>query len=244
MGEPADGVDSPVTPRLVTVAHGTRKTPANAVAVRTTALAAQRMGIGAVTAYVELSTPLLGDVLAATAQPTVVLPMLLSTGYHLRHDLPRALEASAGPALLGRSLGPHALLARAQVSRLREAGAVPGSPLVMVAAGSSDELATRDLERAAQLLAHAWGASVRVATLSGRGERPEDVVRRGDCVSRYLLAGGFFADRLTRVARDAGAHAVAEVIGSHPDVVELVCRRTRALLAARVPGSERPVLAG
>ena len=221
-----------LTPRLVTVAHGTRKRPANAVAEQTTRLAAQRLGLEAVTSYVELCGPLLADVLAASTRPTVVLPMLLSTGFHLRQDLPKALSGSAGPAVLGRSLGPHALLASAQVDRLRMAGGEPGRPLVMVAAGSSDQQATHDLDRAAHLLGRAWGAPVRVATLSGRGRRVEDVVRPGDCVSPYLLAGGHFADRLTSSARERGAVAVADVIGSHPNVVDLVCRRIRALLRA------------
>lgn len=222
--------------RLVTVAHGTRTASGNLVAAEITRLAAQRLEVEAVTSYVELCDPLLADVLAASQRPTVVLPMLLSTGFHLRQDLPAAVAGSGGPAVLGRSLGPHALLAEAQVDRLERAGAERGRPLVMVAAGSSDALADRDLTRAAHLLGRAWGAPVRVATLSGRGERPEDVISTGDCVSPYLLAGGRFADRLVETALASGASHVGGVIESHPAVVELVCRRTRALLAAN-PGA-------
>jgi len=221
------------TTRLVTVAHGTRKRAANATAVETTRRAAQRLGVEAVTSYVELCEPLLVDVLAASDRPSVVVPLLLSTGYHLRQDLPAA--AAGRRAVVGRSLGPHALLAEAQVDRLLEAGAERGRPLVMVAAGSSDPLATRDLERAAHLLGREWGAPVRIATLSGLGERPEAVVRPGDCVSPYLLAGGFFADRAARVAREAGAVTVAEVVGTHDAVVDLLCRRVSALLRADLP---------
>lgn len=217
--------------RLVTVAHGTRKATGNRVAVEITRLAAARLGIEAVTSYVELCDPLLTEVLATSATPTVVLPLLLSTGFHLRQDLPAAVAGAGGPVVLGRSLGPHALLADAQVDQLHRVGATPGSPLVMVAAGSSDALATRDLDRAAELLGRAWGGPVRLATLSGLGRRPEEVVRAGDCVSSYLLAPGFFADRAARVAREAGAARVAEAIGPHERVVELVVRRTRALLS-------------
>lgn len=230
MSAPASSEDqAPV--RLVTVAHGTRKTTGNEVAVEITRRAAAQLGIDAVTSYVELCDPLLTDVLAGSSATTVVLPLLLSTGYHLRQDLPAAVAGAGGRTTLGRSLGPHALLADAQVDLLRRAGAQPGSPLVMVAAGSSDELATRDLDRAGELLARAWGAPVRVATLSGLGRRPEEVVRAGDQVSSYLLAPGFFADRAARVAREAGATVVADAIGPHPLVVDLVVRRTRALLA-------------
>ena len=247
----SDPVDDPTTPRedaavptpqvrLVTVAHGTRKSSGNAVAVQITRRAGEAMQMPAVTSYVELCEPLLTDVLASSSTPTVVLPLLLSTGYHLRQDLPEAVDAAGGPTLLGRSLGPHALLAAAQVAQLRSAGARPGEPLVMVAAGSSDALATRDLDRAGELLARAWGGPVRLATLSGLGERPEDVVRPGDCVSPYLLAGGFFADRAARVATEAGARVVADVLGPHPRVVELVVRRTRALASTALLESGSP----
>lgn len=220
--------------RLVTVAHGTRKRTANATAVEVTRRAAERLGLEAVTSYVELCEPLLVDVLADSDEPSIVVPLLLSTGYHLRQDLPAAAEGR--PAVVGRSLGPHALLAAAQVDRLLLTGAERGSPLVMVAAGSSDPLATRDLERAAYLLGRAWGSPVRVATMSGLGERLEAVVRPGDVVSPYLLAGGLFADRAARASREAGAVAVAEVIGAHDAVVDLLCRRVTAQLRADLPG--------
>lgn len=225
------------THRLVTVAHGTRKVEGNRVAAEITRLAGEALGVEVVTAYVELCEPLLEDVLSASNTPTVVIPLLLSTGFHLREDLPRACAGAAGPVALGRSLGPHALLAAAQTEQLREAGALPGQPLTMVAAGSSDATATRDLERAGELLARGWGTDVRVATLSGLGRRPEDVVQPGDAVSAYLLAGGFFADRAAEVARAAGASVVAEVIGPHPLVVDLVVRRTRTLFEVVTPSS-------
>ncbi|MCW2819143.1 MAG: hypothetical protein JWR42_1930 [Marmoricola sp.] len=217
--------------RLVTVAHGTRTAAGNRVAAEITRLAAQRLEVEAVTSYVELCDPLLADVLAGSSVPTAVLPMLLSTGFHVRQDLPEAVTGAGGATVLGRSLGPHALLAEAQVARLVEAGARPGDPLVLLAAGSSDDLATRDLDRAAELLARGWGAPVRVATLSGQGRRPEDVVVPGDAVSLYLLAGGYFARKAEERSRAAGAVAVAPVLGPHPLLVDLVVRRARTLLA-------------
>ena len=62
------------------------------------------------------------SVLAASDEPTVVVPLLLSTGHHLRHDLPASLAAARGPVVLGPSLGPHPLLAAAQVERLLRGG--------------------------------------------------------------------------------------------------------------------------
>lgn len=228
--------------RLVTVAHGTRTAVGNEVAREVTAAAADLLGLPATSSFVELSEPLFADVVRegpVDGAATVAVPLLLTTGFHLRQDLPDAVAAvppAAGPVRLGRSLGPHAALAAAQADRLRQAGAEPGSPVVLVAAGSSDPVSVRDLRRAAELLGRAWGAPARLATLSGLGDRVGDVVRPGDVVSPYLLATGFFARRLREEALDAGAAVVADVLGPHPEVVDLVVRRARTLLACRAVG--------
>jgi sirohydrochlorin ferrochelatase len=214
------------------VAHGTRDPRGNEIARRLTELAGQRLGLPAVSAFVELCPPALDEVLAASRTPTVVVPLLLSTGHHVRHDLPGALRAATGPVRLAGPLGPHPLLAAAQADRLRATGAVPGTPVVMVAAGSRDPSAHADLEEAAQLLAHAWGAPVSLATLSGPGRRPADLVTLGHAVSPYLLAPGHFADR-ARVESDR-AGWVAEVLGTHRAVVDLVAERALARAASWV----------
>ncbi|WP_435770300.1 sirohydrochlorin chelatase [Nocardioides sp. SYSU DS0651] len=214
--------------RLVTVAHGTRTPVGNEVAVELTAAAGEILGLDHVASYVELSEPLFADVVAEPYDgPTVVVPLLLSTGYHIKHDLPAAIAAAgaADRVHLAGPFGPHPLLAEAQADRLREAGARPGQPVVMVAAGSSDPDALTDLDGAVALLAEAWGAPVRLATLSAIGSRPADVVQPGDAVSPYLLATGFFHRRLAEEARTAGATVVADVIGPHRDVVGLVVER-------------------
>jgi len=218
--------------RLVTVAHGTRKASGNAIAAELTALAGERLGVEAVCSYVELSEPLFAEVVAGSTEPTVAVPLLLSTGFHIRTDLPSMAEGAGGPLTLGRPFGPHRQVARAQSERLLEAGAAPGSRVVLVAAGSSDELATRDQERAAELLSAEWGGEVEVATLTARGRRPAEVVRPGDAVSPYLLSPGFFADKAVTQSREAGAGAVADVLGTHPVLVELLCSRFTALQAA------------
>lgn len=221
-------------PRLVTVAHGTRKSGGNEVAREITVAAGLALGTEAVCSYVELSEPLFEDVVAADATPTVVLPLLLSIGFHLRQDLPRMAANAGGPLVLGRPLGPHQLVAHAQLDRLARVGARPGDGrLVLLAAGSSDPLATRDLDRAAELLARLWGSPVEVATLSALGRRPAEVVRAGDVVTPYLLSPGFFADRARSESLAAGAAVVADVIGPHPLVVDLVVQRTGALESVR-----------
>jgi len=213
--------------RLVTVAHGTRHPTGNAIADRLTALAARRLGTTGVASYVELCEPSLAEVLATSRTPTVVVPLLLSTGHHVRTDLPAALDTAGGPVRMAGPLGPHPLLAEAQAAQLRAAGAEPGRPVVLVAAGSRDPLAGSDLAAAVRLLAMAWDAPVTLATLSGPGPRPAEVVTPDHAVSPYLLAPGHFADRAR--AESAASDCVADLLGPHPAVVELVVLRAQAV---------------
>jgi sirohydrochlorin ferrochelatase len=215
--------------RLVTVAHGSRSAPGNQVAVDLTAEAGRRLGLSAVATYVELCEPSFASVIRASTESTVVVPLLLSTGHHLRHDLPRAVASAQGAVVLGGGLGPDELLAAAQAERLRAAGAVPGQPVVMVAAGSRDPLASRDLSAATRLLAGVWGGPVSLATLSGPGARPTELVTPAHAVSPYLMAPGYFARRA--LAESAASRQVAGVIGAHPCVVDLIVARTAALVA-------------
>jgi sirohydrochlorin ferrochelatase len=211
--------------RLVTVAHGTRSAAGNRVAADLTAAAGAVLGLAATAAYVELCAPSLPEVLAESGEPAVVVPLLLSTGHHVRHDLPAAVATAPGRVVLGPSLGPHQLLAEAQEHHLLRAGAQPGQPVVMVAAGSRDPLAMRDLSNAARHLEERWWGPVTVATLAGAGARPVDVVTPDCAVSPYLLADGHFADRLREEC--AAAETVAEVIGPHRAAVDLVVWRFR-----------------
>ncbi len=139
--------------------------------------------------------------------------------------------------MLGEPLGPDPLLADAQVARLLEAGAVPGQRVVLVAAGSTDEAATCDQMGAVSLLSRVWGGVVELATLSGHGTRPAEVIQPGDAVSPYLLSPGFFHDRVRREAPDGAV--VAGVMGAHDLVVELVVRRATALAGVEEAGHGR-----
>jgi sirohydrochlorin ferrochelatase len=114
--------------------------------------------------------------------------------------------------------------------RLDAAGARPGQPVVLVAAGSNDPDADADLREATRLLAAVRGTEVRLATLGGRGRRPAEVLRAGDAVAPYLLSPGLFARRCDGEARASGATVVGDVLGAHDAVVDLVVARARALL--------------
>lgn len=221
--------------RLVTVAHGTRLASGNLIAASLTAQAATLLTVPGTASYVELCAPLVADVLAGSSAPAVVVPLLLSTGYHVKVDLPKAVDGADGPAVLTRPLGPDAVLAAVQRLRLLEAGATPGNPVVLVAAGSHDPAAAPDLDEAARLLARVWGGPVLTATVAGSGRSVESAVAEASlygevAVSTYLLSPGFFARKVADAAREAGVEVVAEVLGDHPLIAGLVADRYRAAL--------------
>lgn len=218
--------------RLITVAHGTRKPGGNQVARQITERAGRLLGVPAIPSFVELCDPLLAEVLLAAQPGDVVVPMLLSSGYHLRVVVPAAIAAGACGVRMGGSLGPDPLLAEAMADRLADIGAAPGQPVVMVAAGSQDTTALADLTAAAGLLAERCHGPVQVATLAGLGDRIRSVVTPDHAVVPYLLAPGFFATQARHEAEVAGSTCVAEVLGAHPRVVDLVASRALTLAGA------------
>ncbi|HSE10316.1 MAG TPA: sirohydrochlorin chelatase [Nocardioidaceae bacterium] len=220
-------------PRLVTVAHGTRDAEGpRAIRALVRRVARRLPDVDVVESYVELTDPSFESVMASTEGPSVVVPLLLSTGYHVNHDLPESARRSAFPVVVARPLGPHPLLAAAGAMQLRAAGATAGDAVVLVAAGSKDPDATVDAMTAARLLRGHWGAPVRAAFLSGAGPGvPEVVARlraegaRRVVASPYLLAPGHFATRTAALAAVNGVTTVAGVLGTHPLLAELVVRR-------------------
>lgn len=235
--------------RLVTVAHGSRDSEApRAVRALVKRVGRRLPDVEVVESYVELAEPTFSSVMATAQEASVVVPLLLSTGYHVNVDLPESARLSAFPVTMGRPLGPHPLLAAAAAMQLRAAGASRGDAVVMVVAGSTDPDASTEALVAGRLLGAHWDAPVRVAFLSGSGPRIPEVFaelreqgRSRIATSPYLLAPGHFATKANALARAQGTVAVADALAHHPLVAELVVRRylaaRRAALGAGVVGS-------
>ncbi len=162
--------------------------------------------------------------------PVVVVPLLLAAGYHAKVDIPRML-AGVRRVLLTPPLGPDPLLAAALARRLADAGTPREDPVVLAAAGSSDEYALAQVEQVAQYLRRLRPGQVRTGFLSGDGPELGEVVRTlaaGDdpvTVATYLLSPGALADRVADVARAAGAYKVTAPISVAPELVELIRAR-------------------
>lgn len=214
---------------LVAVAHGSANPDA---AATMSALASQVRRLAPVIdirlAYVQHESPSLSQALDDAGENAVVVPLLLSSGYHLTTDILGSARRVAGP------LGPDQLLVTALVSRLAHAGVPAGTPVVLAAAGSSDPLAAGQVQAQAQLLAGELNVDVLPAyAASGSPTVPEAVAdlrrRTGGpvAVASYLLAQGHFHDSLA----DAGADWVTEPLGAHPAVAALIIDRYRAIPA-------------
>ena len=217
-------VSEPRTPTLVGVAHGTRNRAGVAEIERLAELVrSTRPGVEARLCWLELASPLLPDLLAGSTGPVVVVPLLLSTGYHVKIDITTGVGERPGTAVAGQ-LGPDPRITGVVVQRLREAGGVPAAGVVLFGSGSSDPEAAENLAAVAAQLEQQAGCRAYPRFLTD--ERWEDGLPPGLGVANYLLAPGYFHDRLQTLARTTlGLDRVAEPIGAHPAVAEVIWDR-------------------
>jgi sirohydrochlorin ferrochelatase len=175
-------------------------------------------------------------------EPAVVVPLLLSAGYHVYVDLTESVaDETTRPVALAGALGPDDRLAALLLRRLEEAGLQGGDRIVLAVAGSSDRRAVEDCRDQARRLAAASGREVGVGFLSAAEPRLADAVAaaRADgtgarvVVANYLLAPGYFDD----LAHAAGADVTAQpllvpAVPAPSELVDIVLDRYAASAAA------------
>jgi sirohydrochlorin ferrochelatase len=231
-----------MSPVLLAVAHGSRDPAAQECVLSLTGrVAALASGTPVCTAFVQNASPSLAEglhnaVAQAGAGGVVVVPLLLSRGYHLSSDITRAARAAG--VRLAAPLGPGPVLVRALADRLAEAGVPGGVPAVLAAAGSREPRALADARRQAAMLAAHRGTPVVAAFASAARPTVEEAVSflasltgQPVAVATYLLAPGLFHDRL----RLGAGRWVSAPIGNHPAAAELILGSFRA--AARSAGA-------
>ncbi|WP_159440842.1 sirohydrochlorin chelatase [Jatrophihabitans endophyticus] len=209
------------------MAHGTADDAGRATTERlVAAIAAARPAVPVEHCFLDVVEPRLPD--ALDDRPTVVVPLLLSTGYHVQTDIPAAVAAYPR-TVVSRHLGPDDLLVDVLLARL---GAVPADGAVaLVGAGSSRSAATAELAETGARLARRVGRPVAVHTMADDLVAAFAALPRPLTVATYLLAEGRFASTL-RAAADAGT-TVAEPLGVHDALVTLAWRRYDETRAAR-----------
>jgi sirohydrochlorin ferrochelatase len=188
-------------------------------------------GIDCHLAFLDHDEPTLDAWLAAAGPGRVrALALLLASGYHAQFDVPRTL-AKARPTVNVTDLGTLGLgrwLYDGLERVVSDAGGSPGSPVVLVAAGSSQLSARDHLKTVCSQWEQRRGAAVLPAAVSGPDPRPADVVSKLDVDARdvvvvpFLLAPGTLADRVRTAALDAGARCAATITTEHDAPPELV----------------------
>jgi sirohydrochlorin ferrochelatase len=233
-------------PVLVACAHGTRN-PTGRRLIGELALAARalRPGLATTAAFVDVQPPTVVDVvagLAAAATPAVVVPLLLSGGYHVHVDIAGAV-AGHPSAVAARPLGPDPRLVAVLTDRLVAAGVDqrdPDTAIVLAAAGSSDRRSVADVEETAAVLQRDWAGPVSTGYGSAaRPTVPEAVAAARSAgaarvvVAAYLLAPGHFHDKL----QGAGADGVTAPLLPDERIAAVLLDRYDAAVTAR---SEAP----
>ena len=209
---------------LLAVAHGTRSAAGQAqIRDLVDRVALRRPDVDVRLAYADVQQPRVGE--AVESADTVIVPLLLSAGYHVRVDIARAAASSGARATA--PLGPDPVLVDSLKRHL-----TGGDAVVLAAAGSSDPAWRADVDGVAAEL----GATVAYA--SGTERRVPDVVaelrERGAqrvTVAAYLLAEGLFY----RSLHHAGADRVTPPLCEDPAVVDLVLTRYADLTMAASP---------
>ncbi|MGO1236296.1 MAG: sirohydrochlorin chelatase [Microbacterium gubbeenense] len=219
------------TPTLVCCSHGTASLPGRAVISGIARRAAEILDVPHAETYVDVQHPRVDEVVAALPGPSIVVPLLLSPGFHTQVDIGRAV-AEGTDAVAAQTLGPHPALAAILAERVRALG--PADAVVLAAAGSSRPESAACVREMRDALAELVDLPVSVGFAYGATPRAADAVSaaraagaRQVVVASYVLAPGHFADLVAA----AGADAVTAPVGTDPRVAEIVAERYRAALA-------------
>lgn len=217
-------------PTLIACSHGTSSARGRE-AIRSILddVRCLRPELTVVEAFVDVQTPTIDDVvIEVTAQGSaIVVPLLLSTGYHTRVDIGRAVSRAGGRAIAAPTLGPHPLLIDILWDRLDELGGGVGAEIVLAAAGSSDPQAAVDVCSMATTFSSRLDREVRVGFAASTVPRLDDAVSTARSVQAdvialsYVLAPGYFADVISRTDVDG----VTAPLAPDPRIARVVLER-------------------
>lgn len=216
-------------PTLVACSHGTDSPEGRAVIASLARRAAELCDVPLAETYVDVQQPQVDEVVKGLVGPGVIVPLLLSPGFHTAVDIGSAARSRADVVAAG-TLGPHPALVDVLADHVTALGAGPHDRVVLAAAGSSrPESAARVREVRDQLASRlpapvttgfAYGASPSV------GEAVAEARLQGSgrvIVASYVLAPGHFANLIAR----AGADAVTDPVGTDARVAQIVAERYR-----------------
>ncbi|AIG64747.1 hypothetical protein CATYP_09490 [Corynebacterium atypicum] len=240
-----------MTPLLITLAHGSRDRRAGADVARLTAAAAGLAGTKGLSAHLELASPSLVELASRLPRllPAVVVPLLFTSAFHARVDVPEAVSQAREVGLDAR-LAPGIGLGKdlAQVLAMQARSAPAGAALALYAVGSSDAQAMAQLGQLAARVGRLVGRHVSLltatngpASVSAQLAGCADAARARGTDALFAIplfvASGVLLERFD--AAVAGASAATGVSISRAGVLgenlaAIVAKRYRALALERV----------
>ncbi len=201
------------------------------------AVADLRPGLVAVPAFLDLAEPdLTAAVRAMGVDSAVVLPLLFTEAFHTRVDVPAAVAAASSATGADLLTGAHLGMGSGVLAALRtsaaDAGIADNVEILLLAVGSSDAAANREVESLAQRWAAQRSGPVRAAfaTTEPRAATALDGPEFGGAVVPLFAANGLLLDAVRRQAADRRI-TVASPLGVL--LAGLVLRRYDEALAAR-----------
>lgn len=219
-------------PVLVACSHGTRsERGAAAVAALAESVRVAARGVEVIETFVDVQEPALPAVVdALRGRRAVVVPLLLSGGFHVHHDIARAV-ADRPAHVAAAPLGPHRAIVDVLVARLVESGLRKDDVVVLGASASSDSRAVADQRATAAAVAHRLDRPVSLGHVGHCGSPLDEVVARVRrpgrrvVVASHLLAPGHFHDAIARAGADLATAPLLD--GRAPDarLVDLVLER-------------------
>ena len=230
------------TAALVAISHGTSSAAGQAaVAGLVDAVSATLPSSTVEGGFVDVQQP---DVPATLErldadQPAVIVPLLLSAGFHVHVDLVNEAESSGRVTAITRALGPDDRLVQLLARRLGESGLTDTDAVVLCAAGSTDARAVADCQDTAARLSLVLDREVTVGFISAAHPPIETAVSdaRADnpgsrvLVSTYLLAPGYFADLARATTADLATAPLLDGPDAPAELVDIVRDRYRDMLA-------------
>lgn len=220
-------------PVLVVCAHGTDDPDGRATTLAIAAAARYRLpGVTVRDAYVDVQRPTLDEVvdaLVAAGERVVIVPVLLTLGYHLEVDVAAAVARHPGRVATSGPLGPHEALVDVLMDRLHDTGVHYRTPVVLGVAGSSRPDAAGVAHAVCEALGERWPGPVTVGFLAAASPSVEDAVADARAVSArgrvavasYLVGRGYFQRRL----EGSGGDVTTAPLGDHPRLVDVVVER-------------------
>lgn len=218
---------------LIVCAHGTDDPDGRQTTLDIAAAAARRLpNVVVTTAYVDVQNPTIDDEVArlvGLGHRVAIVPVLLTTGFHVQVDVGRVVAAHPGRVASAGPLGPHPLLIDALLGRLHDAGVDPSATVVVAVAGSRRPDARADGLQVGTELGARWAGPVTVGFLAAAEPSLPDAVAAARAsafggpvaVASYLTGRGFFH----RLAGRAGGDLATDPLADHPALVDLVVQR-------------------